>query len=57
MNLKWPLNKDFAFTIIDDTDNSTVQNIKPIYDFLYSKEILTTKTVWVFEPKDNFSGY
>ncbi len=35
MNLKWPLNKDFAFTIIDDTDNSTVQNIKPIYDFLY----------------------
>jgi len=56
MNLKWPLNKDFAFTIIDDTDNSTIQNIKPIYDFLHSKGILTTKTVWVFEPKDKFTG-
>ena len=27
--------KKFTFTIIDDTDDSTLENTKPIYDFLY----------------------
>jgi hypothetical protein len=52
--MDWPENKDFAFTIIDDTDNATLDNIKPIYDFLLSKNIKTTKTVWIYEPRDNF---
>ena len=54
--MKWPLNKDFAFTIIDDTDNATLQNIAPVYDHLRSKSFKTTKTVWVYPPKDSFVG-
>ena len=47
MNNKfWPENKKFAFTIIDDTDNSTMENAPLIYDFLKYNGILTTKTVW-----------
>lgn len=53
---KWPNNKDFAFTIIDDTDNATVENIKPIYDLLIDLGLKTTKTVWVYPPKDRFTG-
>ncbi|MBF7097334.1 hypothetical protein [Alkalibacter mobilis] len=52
----WPDNKDFAFTIIDDTDAGTVENSKPVYDFLYEKGIITTKTVWVFPSRDEFKG-
>jgi hypothetical protein len=54
--IQWPDNKKFAFTIIDDTDNATVENIKPIYDLLYEKKLLTTKTVWVYDSRDHFSG-
>jgi hypothetical protein len=45
----------FTFTIIDDTDDSTLENTKPIYDFLYEKGILITKTVWVYPPRDAHS--
>lgn len=44
--MKWPNGKSFAFTIFDDTDNQTVDNIKPVYDFLYSVGFRTTKSVW-----------
>jgi hypothetical protein len=54
--ITWPLNKEFAFTIIDDTDNSTMENVKLIYEFLLSRKIYTTKTVWVFPSRDNFKG-
>ncbi len=54
--IQWPEGKSFAFTIIDDTDNSTVENIKPVYDFLHSLNLFNTKTVWVFPPRDNFKG-
>ena len=54
--MKWPLNKEFAFTIIDDTDNSTVENIGPIYEYLSSRNIKTTKTVWIFPSRDRFTG-
>lgn len=54
--MNWPENKQFAFTIIDDTDHATFNNIKPVYDFLYEKNILTTKTVWVYPSRDRFSG-
>lgn len=36
----------FAFTIIDDTDEATVENVQPIYRLLESLGMLTTKTVW-----------
>tara|TARA_Y100001968_G_C19389552_1_gene734796 strand:+ start:74 stop:1051 length:978 start_codon:yes stop_codon:yes gene_type:complete len=45
----------FRFSIIDDTDDATYENIKPIYDFLYSKKIFITKTVWVYPPRDKHS--
>ncbi len=43
----FPDGKKFAFTICDDTDGSTVKNVKPVYDYLYELGLLTTKTVWV----------
>ena len=46
---------NFNFTIIDDTDDATLENIKPVYDFLYEKKIFITKTVWVYPPRDKHS--
>lgn len=56
MKIKWPNGKRFAFTIIDDTDNGTVANLKPVYDFLFEKGLRTTKTVWVKPSRDGFTG-
>lgn len=56
MKQTWPNNKKFAFTIVDDTDNSTVFNVKPVYDFLYRNNIITTKTVWVYPSRNKFTG-
>jgi len=52
MNYKLPKGKKFAFTIIDDTDNAYFENIKPIYDILYENGLKTTKTIWVYPPRD-----
>ena len=54
--INWPNDKQFAFTIVDDTDRSTVENTKPVYDYLYLKGLRTTKTVWVYESRNKFSG-
>lgn len=54
--MNWPLNKEFAFTIIDDTDNASLKNIKPVYDYLFSKNIKTTKTIWIYPSRDKFTG-
>lgn len=43
---KYPGNKSFAFTILDDTDDATLENVKPIYDLLTELGMRTTKTVW-----------
>lgn len=42
----WPLSKRFAFTVIDDTDGATLENVKPVYELLLALGIHTTKTVW-----------
>ena len=42
----FPGNKNFAFSIFDDTDDSTVANIAPIYRLLSELGFLTTKSVW-----------
>jgi len=55
--MKWPNNKKFAFTIIDDTDYSFVDNIEPIYSLLDGCGIKTTKTTWVYPPRDHFKGH
>lgn len=44
--LEWPEGKRFAFTIIDDTDRSTVARTRPVYDVLADHGLRTTKTVW-----------
>lgn len=54
--MEWPHGKRFAFSIIDDTDNSYVSTVEPIYEFLYGFGIRTTKTVWVYPPRDQFVG-
>lgn len=51
--IKWPDGHDFAFTVIDDTDGATVENVKPVYDYLISHGILTTKTCWVYPSRDD----
>lgn len=50
--LNFPNNKKFAFTIIDDTDDAYLENIKPVYDVLYENGLKTTKTVWVYPVRD-----
>lgn len=42
----WPDGKSFAFTVLDDTDRTTIENGPPVYDFLYDQGFLTTKSVW-----------
>ncbi len=50
--LTFPDGKKFAFTIIDDTDGATVDNVKPVYDLLHELGMRTTKTVWVLPTND-----
>jgi hypothetical protein len=54
---KFPDGKSFAFTIFDDTDNATVENVKPVYDLLQECGLLTTKSVWVYPPRGRFTGH
>ena len=42
----FPGTKRFAFTIFDDTDLSTVENVAPIYGLLSEIGMRTTKSVW-----------
>ena len=43
---KWPANKSFAFTIFDDTDGATLENVSPVYALLADLGFRTTKSVW-----------
>ena len=47
--LMYPGNTEFAFTILDDTDDTTVENGRPVYDLLTELGIRTTKTVWTYD--------
>jgi hypothetical protein len=44
--ITWPDGKAFAFTIFDDPDNQTLDNGRPVYDFLGARGFRTTKAVW-----------
>lgn len=44
--LEFPGGARFAFTVMDDTDVATVDNVRPIYRLLESLGMRTTKTVW-----------
>jgi hypothetical protein len=41
-----PAGKRFAFTILDDTDVATLENVRPVYRLLEEIGMRTTKTVW-----------
>ena len=47
--ISWPNNKQFAFTIFDDTDRANLRNIQSVYECLNELDIKTTKSVWVIE--------
>ncbi|MBA7642532.1 hypothetical protein ES703_50227 [subsurface metagenome] len=42
----WPQGKDFAFTIFDDTDYATIENVPVVYSLLNDLGFKTTKSVW-----------
>ncbi len=42
----WPENKRFAFTVFDDTDLATLENVAPVYEFLADCGFRTTKSCW-----------
>src|SRR5512140_2433869 len=44
--IEWPAGKDFAFTIFDDPDLGTVDNVAGIYSLLHDLGLRTTKAVW-----------
>jgi len=44
--INWPGGKDFAFSIFDDPDLDTVENVATIYSFLSDLGLRTTKAVW-----------
>ncbi len=43
---RWPGDCSFAFTIFDDTDLSSLENVPPVYSFLEERGYRTTKSVW-----------
>lgn len=47
--IDYPNGAEFAFTILDDTDDTTVANGRPVYQLLKDAGIRTTKTVWAFD--------
>ena len=42
----FPGGQRFAFSILDDTDDSTLENIEPVYALLRDLGLRTTKTAW-----------
>ena len=49
---------EFAFTILDDTDDTTLHNGRPVYSLLHNLGFRTTKTVWTFDtPEVNRGPY
>lgn len=51
-SIEFPEGKRFALSIVDDTDLTTLQRVKPLYELMYKAGLRTTKTVWVMEPND-----
>src|SRR5664279_408702 len=46
MATSWTAGRRFAFTVFDDTDGATLQNVRPVYDLLADLGLWTTKSVW-----------
>ena len=54
-HIQWPEGKSFAFSVFDDTDLQTLENVREVYAFLADLGLRTTKSVWpirgVYTPK------
>jgi hypothetical protein len=48
-NIEWPAGRSFAFTVFDDTDRATLDNVPHVYGFLGDLGLRTTKSVWPVE--------
>jgi hypothetical protein len=46
MSERFPDQRRFAFTVFDDTDLATVENVGPVYRLLAEVGLRTTKSVW-----------
>ncbi len=44
--ISWPEGKSFAFTVFDDTDFATLENVREVYSLLTDHGFRTTKSVW-----------
>ena len=47
--ISWPNNKQFAFTIFDDTDRANLKDSQLIYKYLDELNFKTTKSIWITE--------
>jgi len=50
---RFPNGCAFAFTVFDDTDRSTIENVGPVYRFLAELGFKTTKSVWSLAGVEN----
>lgn len=50
--MEFPEGKKFAFTVFDDTDFATVENVGPVYRLLRDLGFRTTKSVWPLSPTE-----
>jgi hypothetical protein len=55
--MQFPEGRRFAFTILDDTDDSTLENVRPVYDRLRHHGLRTTKTVWPLDCPEGSRRY
>ena len=42
----WPGGKAFAFSVVDDTDGATLEDVPSVYGLLADLGFRTTKSVW-----------
>jgi hypothetical protein len=52
---EWPEGKSFAFSIVDDTDGATLEDVPVVYALLADLGLRTTKSVWTL-PGDARAG-
>lgn len=53
----FPGGAEFAFTILDDTDDATVENVEPVYRLLTRLGMRTTKTAWPLDCPPEEQGH
>lgn len=52
--IHWPHSKKFAFTVFDDTDLASVENVSEVYRVLADLGFRTTKSVWPLRGAGNW---